>query len=54
MSFLFVTCLKMSPNKVSSGLKGLQVLRKLGSLKNVVLLPFIGNMEILNVEWKNN
>lgn len=31
MRFLFVTFLKMSPNGNSSGLKGLQVLGKLGS-----------------------
>lgn len=32
MRFLFVTFLKMSPNGNSSGLRGLQVLRKLWSL----------------------
>lgn len=53
MRFLFVTFLKMSLNGNSSGLKVLQVLRKLGSLNYVVLLTFIWNLEILNVEWEN-
>jgi len=35
MRFLFVTFLKMSPNANSSGLKGLRVLRKLGSLSEL-------------------